>query len=182
VSVNSLTSYLWPSPYPPQPGVEPNATPASGAQSSVTAPTPGQNSPETGTGNLFQQLTADIQAVLVQGQGTSATPTTSGTSTATPADQLAAEVQSIFSQMQTSQPGTQSSDQTQTTGQVQPHHHHHHHGGGAPAAASQASGSSSSSASNNVQTASQAFAADIMQALQAYDTTTPSTAASGLTA
>lgn len=226
MSINGLTSYVWPQPFPSQSGVgatanNPPVAPAgtSGTtQGNTAAPWSSQNSPESGTGNVFQQLAADIQAVLVEGQGATATPaaattgtstapstsvasTTGGTATSDPADQLAADLQSIFAQMQSSQPagdaGAQppAAGQAAAAGQGQPHHHHH--GGHAAAGASGGTGTGSISAATStssaapapgapansgIQSASQALAASVLQALQAYDSTTSSTLAPGLTA
>jgi len=139
--------------------------------------------------------------------GTSATGVspTGGTTAATPEQQLATDLQSLLAQLQSNQAGSGQSrqmattGQTDATGQTQPHHHHHHHhegggqegattvtvAGGATASsttAASASATSGTSASANDQTVSRAFAAEIVQALQAYGSTPPTTNGSGLTA
>jgi hypothetical protein len=226
VSVNSLTSYVWPQPFASRSGAgatgdtsfTPSVDNSGAAQSNSAAPWFSQVSTATGSVSPFQQLAADVQAVLAESQqstaaspaagttgaGTAststATSTTGGTSVTDPAQRLAAEVQSIFAQMQGngsgSNPGAQdatSSGQTDPTTQVEPHHHHHrHHGGGEPLAGGPAAVGGSTlnssvastpgtSATNTVASASKAFAADIVQALQAYAGTAASTATSGVT-
>jgi hypothetical protein len=190
----------------------PPSTTNSATQTGSIAPATSQSTPGTGTSsqgpaNLFQQLSSDIQAILVQGQSSTASPTaatsstastapatsaTSGTTSGNPAQAVATDLQSLFAMFQNNQPGTTSSAQPGEAGQVQPHHHHHHHGGGAPPIASSSDSSattaSSSTAatgtapSSSVQGASQSFAADIMQVLQAYSGKGSPTMVFGMTA
>jgi hypothetical protein len=214
MSISALASTPWSPPTP-------SSTDA-GAASAINWPSPqwttgsitqGTNDlVQSGTAsasNPFQQLSGDIQALLVQaqsGSGTTtapttatATPTTLTPTTLTPTQQLAADVQTILSELQGSgssgatatQAGT---PQASAAGQAQPHHHHHHHESGAdttsataatgtatstgttPAAPSSSSASSADAAVSNV------FAADIVQALQSYGSTSSSASSIGLTA
>jgi hypothetical protein len=226
MSINSSSPYVWPQPFQWQSDVgatggntaAPAAETGTTTQGNSNTPSSGQTTPRTGTSTLFQQLAADIQAVLVQGQGTSTTPTSSTTGTSTedttvpaslggettatdPADQLATDIQSIYSQIQANQADTETTTQTAATGQLDPTtqaqpHHHHHHGGDAQSSETSAVGtagtssttaSTSTAASGNsvpsgIQTASQALAADILQALQSYGSSSSSTETPGVTA
>jgi hypothetical protein len=229
MSINSSSPYVWPQPFqwPSNVGAtgDSPATPAAHTgtttQGNANTPSSGQTTPGTGTSTLFQQLVADIQAVLVEGQGTSTSPANSTTGTSTsdttvpaslggettatdPADQLATDIQSIYSQIQANQANAETTTQTMTTGQLDPTsqaqtHHHHHHGGGAQASetssvgTSATTGTSSTTAStstadsgnsvpSSIQTASQALAADILQALQSYGSSSSSTETPGVTA
>jgi hypothetical protein len=211
MSISALASTPWSPPTP-------SSTDA-GAASAINWPSPqwttgsitqGTNDlVQSGTAsasNPFQQLSGDIQALLVQaqsgsGSGTTTAPTTATATptTLTPTQQLAADVQTILSELQGSgssgatatQAGT---PQASAAGQAQPHHHHHHHESGAdttsataatgtatstgttPAAPSSSSASSADAAVSNV------FAADIVQALQSYGSTSSSASSIGLTA
>ncbi len=169
----------------------------------------------TGAGNPFQQLSADIQAMLVQAQGGIALPAASTTGTATsteasagaangsgataavdPEQQLATDLQSLLAQAQGTDASSGQNGQTAGTGQVQPHHHHHHQGGSqeatkatpgaggttAVSATTASSAATASGASGSDQMVSHALAADIMQALQAYGSTTPAATGPALTA
>jgi hypothetical protein len=107
--------------------------PQSSAQTSLfaTSLAGSTSSSSTGTTNLFQQLTSDLQAFLVQLQGgASSTPTSS---TTTPTNVSTNPSESVDSDGD-SDGSTASS---QGAGQVHGHHHHHHHfdsqetGGGA---------------------------------------------------
>ncbi len=161
-----------------------------------------------GIANPFQQLASDVQALLVQAQGgtapTTATSATGTTTGAGPEQQVATDLQTLMAQLQAGHTGSDPNAQAGTTGQTgatsqaQPHHHHHHHGGGTGAgmdAATQIGATSASSAttasaatsagtaaSASDQTTSRAFAADILQALQAYGSKASGAAVPGLTA
>lgn len=172
--IGSLASYLWTSPFlsPPGGGAATGTDPAPSSAffNSIQAGlgTSGSNRDASGTATPFQQLAADIQAVLVEGQGAAATSTTStagtssgsgttatstagGTTSNDPAQQLAAAMQAIYAQMQGSQSGSDPSmqasatNQTDATSEIQPHHHHHHHGGGTSAGASETGETTASS-------------------------------------
>jgi hypothetical protein len=120
------------------------------------------------------------------------------TAAADPEQQLATDLQSLLAQFQSTDAGSGQNGQTAGTGQVQPHHHHHHQGGGheattaasgiggattaSPTTASSAATSSGTAASGSDQMLSNTLAADIMQALQAYGSTTPAAIGPALTA
>jgi hypothetical protein len=125
---------------------------------------------------VFQQLASDIQAMLVQAQ--------SGTSTAAPSteQQLGADVQALVARLQDNQTGNGQTTQSATATQAQPHHHHHHHHEAGSATSASASSTSTGSESSTDQTVSQAMAADIAQALQAYGSSPPTSTAAVLTA
>jgi hypothetical protein len=184
--------------------------PSSTAGSTSTAS--GSGTSTVGLANPFQQLASDVQAMLVEAQGgttsTSTATAASATGTATgasPEQQVANDLQTLLAQLQSGQPGSDPNAQSVTTGQAgaagqaQPHHHHHHHGGGAGvdtatgAAGTTASSTASSTtaatttssgtpSSGSDQTVSRAFAADILQALQAYGSNASGATVPGLTA
>jgi hypothetical protein len=164
------------------------------AASNMSCGTNGTQGAQTGTtaaaSNPFQNLASDIQAMLIQAQGSATTPATaaaSGTSTAgsttgsTLEQQLATDLQSMMNDLQgTTSPNAQTAA-TQTananpadpTGEAQPHHHHHHGGGdeasGATAVASTSSGTTTAAATSaDDEATAQIFSADITQALAAY--------------
>ncbi len=81
----------------------------------------------------FQQLAADVQEILSQGQN--ATATTSANATTTdPTQQLATDLQSIYAQLQATQsegnPGTSGLRPGAQADGTAPHHHHHDDAGG----------------------------------------------------
>lgn len=200
MSISNVSSYLWPPP-PPQPGV---TAPTTDGGSSTQSSASGSANAQGTWASDFQQLAADIQAVLVQGQGaantsattaasttaaasTAAAGTASGTSSADPARQLATDLQTIASQLQASNGQSSPTGGPGAAGQGEPHHHHHHHhhGGGSEAASSatsSGSSSSGSSASNDIQNVATTLAADIMQALRSYGSSATSTTTPGLVA
>jgi hypothetical protein len=165
----------------------------------------GSGSAAAGTSTLFQQLAADAQAVLLRGSGAAVQPaaatgsgvTGSATSTgATPEQQVATDLQSFFTQLQSMQagsdPSAQSATETQTasTDQPQPHHHHHRHQSDGSSADANSSGGTSASSSasasqsstpNGDQSLTEAFAASIGQALQAYSSQGAATTTISLT-
>jgi hypothetical protein len=164
----------------------------------------GSGSAASGTSTLFQQLAADAQAVLLQGSGAAVQPaaatgsgvTGSATITgATPEQQVATDLQSFFTQLQSMQAGSDASaqsatgTQTASTDQPQPHHHHHHQSDGSSAdangnggtSASSSASASQSSTPNGDQSLSEAFAVSIGQALQAYSSQGAATATISLT-
>ncbi len=125
---------------------------------------------------------------------TAVSATSGGTAAVTPEQKLATDLQTLLSDLQpATTPATQTANASATdaTGQTEHHHHHHHHGGGgnASAATDVASTSTTSgttaattgSTTSGDQTASQIFAADIAQALQAYGGVSPATTTSVLT-
>ncbi len=205
MSVGSISSNTWTSPYAPRSVLgsacgdfAPPATEAGNTASATSISS-------TGTTNPFQQLAADIQAMLVQAQSgtaapaastaaTSAATATGGTTAVSPEQQLATDVQAMLAQLQSGQAGNGTTAQTATAGQegvgeVHPHHHHHHHEGGSlpggdatSSTVASTSTSSGTSMSSSDQAVSQAFAADIAQALQAYASLPSTTAVPGLTA
>jgi len=169
VSISSLQSNNWFPPYPPQ-----------SYQANLAAPLTG-SIPQTSTSsttqsNPFQQLAADVQAVLAQGQSATTGPATD------PTQQLATDLQSIYAQLQTTQQGGDPGVQTPTTGQAnatEPPHRHHH-----AADATSSSGTTSTSptaASGNTPNVSQTLTADMMRALQAYASSSSATSSIGLT-
>ncbi len=191
MSIGSIASTIWTqttqlSSYPGDALTTASSAPGTQGGSAVAG--------QTGSGNPFQQLASDIQAMLVQAQGgtgtaAAATTATTGTTASDPEQQLATDLQTLMNQLQGSQSGTSqtaSAEQTGATGQAHGHHHRHHEDTDTDAsAATQASATtppSGSTASANTQAVSQTLAADIVQALSAYgDAGTPS-AGSGLTA
>jgi hypothetical protein len=140
---------------------------------------------------MFQQLAADIQAVLVQGQAYSATPATGSTTTSggaagtntaegttatNPAQQLASDLQSIYAQLQgnatNGDPSTQEASNAQATpnGQTQPHQHHHHHhmsSGASTTSASDTSATATSSTSSSGNASASDTVQGVSQALSA---------------
>ena len=105
-----------------------------------------------------------------------------------PEQQLATDLQSIMNQLQGTQTGstqTASAEQTGATGPAHGHHHHHLDTDTDASAATEASATTTpatTTAAANNQTVSQTFAADIMQALQAYGDTGSTVTATALTA
>jgi hypothetical protein len=210
VSIESIASNVWTRPYQPQSGVGGSSNvdpPPSSSTAGSNSTTSGTGAPVVASANPFQQLASDIQALLVQAQGgatstDTAASTTGAATSVSPEQQVGTDLQTLLAQLQSGQPGsdpnapTATTGQTGATGQAQPHHHHHGGGPGAGMdAASQAGATTPSSAttaatstssgtalSSSDQTASRAFAADILQALQAYGSNTSSTTVPGLTA
>jgi hypothetical protein len=211
MSVGSVQTNPWTASMAAQSGTAQSGPSRAGGKWSA-APTPPPDAtgpaPASTSTNPFQSLASDIQAMLIQAQGTTSTGTATGapatTATTTPEQGLAADLQNLMNAFQSgqspAQTGTTSSAQTASANpadapnQAEPHHHHHHHhGGGAGDAGSitaaaaptppPASGpvtSGSGMVAN--QAVSQAFAADIVQAIQAYGTGASASAASALTA
>jgi len=174
VSISSVQSSNWIPPYLPQPSQTNLAAPLTGS-------IPQNSASSTTQTNPFQQLAADVQAVLVQGQTASSATAASPTAT-DPTQQLATDLQSIFAQLQATQSGGDSSAQTPTTGQAsptEPSHHHHHEADGTSSSGT-ASGSPTA-ASGNLPNVAQALTAQMMRALQAYASSSSSTASIGLT-
>lgn len=173
MSISSLQSYSWIPPYLTQS--------ASGAsQSSLSAPiaggTPQTNGSSTTQSNPFQQLAADVQAVLVQGQSATATTSASSTPSAS-AQQLATDLQSVYAQLQATQSGGDPGAQTQSAGQANATERHHHHNQDSSATTS----TSSAAAPGNMPNVSQALTADMMRALQAYASSSSATSLTALT-
>ena len=112
----------------------------------------------------------------------------SATTAPDPEQQLATDLQSIMNQLQGTQTGstqTASAEQTGATGPAHGHHHHHLDTDTDASAATEASATTTpatTTAAANNQTVSQTFAADIMQALQAYGDTGSTVTATALTA
>ncbi|WP_428484277.1 hypothetical protein [Rhodopila sp.] len=101
-----------------------SANPLAADLSSLTTsvqPGSGGSSSATGTAALFQQLTSDLQAFLVQMQGSGGLTSspTAAQGSATPASASATDPTSGSSTTSTS-----------SASQTQPHHHHHHEIGG----------------------------------------------------
>lgn len=95
----------------------------------------------------------------------------------------ASDPQSIMNQSQGTQ--TASTEQTGATGHAHGHHHHHENtdtDASTATEASAATGSSGATSSASNQTVSQALAADIVQALQAYGDTGATVSLPALTA
>jgi hypothetical protein len=214
VSIGGVTTNPWNDPYPALASsgaaasdlftvavvsdsvVQPSAAGPSAGGTSVfptqsitgTQPTPG--------GDLFQQLTSELQAVLLQNQIADAQPvgpgaaagiaTTPHGATASSAEQAAINAQAFLTQPQAGQSGggvnfqQSATIQAPATGAVasgdepQTHHRHHHSGGSSSGGGNPGEISVSSAASSgNVASASdrngaQAFAADIARVQQAY--------------
>ena len=164
------------------------------AWSAMSCDATGTSSSQGGTAaasNPFQNLASDIQAMLIQAQGSTTTPDAASgagaagsTTGVTLEQQLATDLQSMMNDLQgaTTQTSTTQTSTTQTananpadsTGQAQPHHHHHHHGDGGGDEASGATAVAGNSTSPGTATSAddeataQIFAADITQALAAY--------------
>ncbi|MGA3003433.1 MAG: hypothetical protein ABSE20_17100 [Acetobacteraceae bacterium] len=179
MSISSLQSSNWIPPYIPQSA---NGSSQNSPTAQFAGSIPQTNGSSATQANPFQQLAANVQAVLVQGQ--SATATTAASSTTTdPAQQLATDLQTIYAQLQATQSGGDAGGQTPPTGQenatepAQPHHHHHHE----PSATASTTSPSPAAASGNTPNVSQALAADMMRALQAYASSSSATTLPGLT-
>jgi len=160
------------------------ASSGSAATGSTTAITTGDSIANTGTvaaasnlGAFLQAFSADLQAMLVE------TANAAGTTGAT--------------QPTTGATGTQASSTSQIDPnqpqEAVPHHHHHHHadgdeGGSMQTAANQLVGNIGQSlqngtlTSNGISNTASIFAADVMQALQSYGTTTPTASGPALLA
>lgn len=229
MSIGSIASNSWIPPFRQQPGAAgtwstaPPTPPDTSVPQPTIAPWPSQSASGTGAQvtpptSPFQQLSTDIQAILLQAQGASSTQTASATTAAsttggttaaaTPEQQLATDVQTLLAQLQDGQSGSATSGQTASASQTgattaaQPHHHHHHHhaasgeeggdavgaaGGTTPTTATSANtppdaSTSASAAPSSDRTVTQAFAANIMQALQVYGGTSSTGTGSGLMA
>ena len=161
----------------------------------------GSNSASTTPANPLRTLASDIQAMLIQAQGTAAAAdsqtgtaaaqTSGGATAASPEQTLATDLRSLLSDLQsgaTANARTANANPADAAGRTEHHRHHHRHedGGGASAATAVASSStaagtttaSAGSAAGFDQAVSRVFAADIAQALRAYGgasaaTTTP---------
>jgi hypothetical protein len=172
VSMSGITSNTWNMPYALQAGLGAAAgdlsafggalqssLPQSGTNTSVPYPTmSGTGMLSAGSSDLFQQLAAGVQAILLQNQtgtgssqsaapsGSDAATSTSGATPLSPEQQLATVLQAFFAQVPGSQsaidpsgqlPGTTQSatnSQADATSQSQPHSHYHHHSGGSSSA------------------------------------------------
>jgi hypothetical protein len=167
-----------------------SVAPRSGSTTAWNAASNMSCDPQSGTtaaaSNPFQNLASDLQAMLIQAQGSatttataSATSAAGGTTGTTLEQQLATDLQSMMNDLQgtaststqTAATQTASANPADPTGQAQPHHHHHHHGGGdeasgATAVASTPPGTTATSADDEA--TAQIFAGDITQALAAY--------------
>jgi hypothetical protein len=212
MSVGSIAANTWTPPFPPRSTVGSACGGFSPPLSDASASTSGTGTSISSSTDPFQQLASDIQAMLLQAQsGTvtqaastvgSATTGASGIGSTTPANpeqQLATDAQSMLAQLQSDQAGSGTTAQTATAGQAgpgeaRPHHHHHHHQNNSQSGGDTVSGTTASSttaasaaatsgtSSNRDQAVSQAFATEIMQALQAYGSAPSTTAVPGLTA
>lgn len=141
-----------------------------------------------GAASLFQRLSGDIQAMLVQAGG--AAPAASA-NTQSPEQDLASTFQSLITQLQEGAMGqpsvtstgtsqTASADPTAAPDGGRPHHHHHHHSdGGGPASATASSATALNLSGTSAQTpagspvgsdqsASTAIASEIIRAFQGY--------------
>jgi hypothetical protein len=174
VSISSLQTNNWIPPYFPQSSQTNLAAPLSGGSAQTNASSPTQSNP-------FQQLAADVHAVLAQGQSATTTPA-AGSTTTDPTQQLATDLQSIYAQLQATQaggdPGTPASATGRANGTEPPHHHHH------TADTISSSGSTSTSptaASGNQPNVAQALTADMMRALKAYASSSSASSSIGLT-
>ena len=199
VSISSSSVSPWTPPAPSRPsggikwGAEPGGTDPASPFPSASDARGGSPSTASGTGGTtpFQQLSTDIQSMLVQAQGDPAqTATAGGNAAATePAQTRASDIQARLPQSQGGQAAGDAAEQPGSAGQTQAHHahHHHHHSpgdasrhapGGASGGVLAPSGSvfdgPSGSAPSAAHLASKALAADIIQALQAYGRTAQS--------
>ena len=162
MSISSLQSNNWFPPYLPQ-----------SPQTNLAAPVAGSN-PQTSVSsttqaNPFQQLAADVKAVLAQGQSATTTTATD------PTQQLATDLQSIYAQLQATQTGGDPGAQTRANATEPPHHHHHE---ADTTASSGTTSTSPAAASGNI---SQALTADMMRALKAYASSSSAASSIGLT-
>lgn len=158
MSVGNITSNTWTPPLPPQPIPGTAGDPFSPASSTV-ASTPGSASPTAGPTNPFQQLASDIQAMLLQVQGgTAAQPAASVGSVTTAPTAIGGTIASNPEQQVVS-------DVQAMLAQLQ---------------------NGQTSSGTTMQTAteavSQAFASNMMQALQAYGGMPAGAVSPGLTA
>jgi hypothetical protein len=153
------------------------ATGSSAATAASSSSDIGNTGSLAATGNMssfMQAFSADLQSMLTQlGNGTSSSATSSATDASS---------------------GSSSIDQTGTAQAqgAEHHHHHHHHAGGAgddgspQNAANQLVGEIGQSlqggtlSTSQVNQSASTFAADVMQALQSYGTTTPSASGSSI--
>jgi hypothetical protein len=165
--ISSLQSCNWIPPFVSQSNGDKSPLPSVAAQGNA-APA-GTSTTKT---NPFQQLAADVQAILVQGQNAT---TSGGSATASdPTQQLATDLKSIYAQLQGTQAdGDPAAKAGQPNATEQGHHHSHHHDAGGSTSAS-----SAATSSDNIRSVSNALAADIMHALQAYASSTSSSSSS----
>jgi hypothetical protein len=134
--------------------------------------------------NPFQQLASDIQAMLIQAQGSTtaqtaatATPTTASGATADSTGQnLATNLQTLMNDLQsggTPNAQTASTNPADPVNQTGHHHHHHHHeddgnASGATAVAGSSPPAGATATTSDDHAVSQLFAADIAQAIRSY--------------
>jgi hypothetical protein len=140
--------------------------------------------------SFLQAFSADLQAMLTQMRSAaSSTATSPATAATTPATTTASGTTAAASTSATTASTTNPTSQTASTQpQDEAHHHHHHHSGGGgdssmQAAADQMIGAIGQSLQNGTQTAStvsnsaSSFAADLIQAMQAYGSNAPTSSA-----
>jgi hypothetical protein len=230
LSISGITSNTWNMPYALRasfwatagdfssaPSAFGGTTQSSLLQSGTNTNVPYQTMSSTGTlstgsSDLFQQLAADVQAILLQNQtgASSQSGSTSGSGAATPASgampvspeqQLATDLQAFFSQVPVSESGIDASgqlsgstqpainSQVDATSQSQPRSHHHLHARGSPSvpttsgdAAQPSSTDPSTSSGSDSQSTAQVFATDILQVLRAYRSQTTAATTTSLIA
>jgi hypothetical protein len=187
VSISTVASHAWTTPVTSQTSINAASNPFPTQPPGVGAAASGQTgsgagTAATGSSNAFRQLSADIQALLVQAQGGAGNATAT---TTPPGQKLATDLQSLLSQLQSGQAAGSASAQP-ATGQAQGHSRHHRHDDGASAGVNTAAATTGSSlvtsesgtsAARSERTVSQAFAADILQAFRAYAGTASATGA-----
>ena len=195
---NSISSQSRPkAPWSAAPSLAPGATGSMQGSFGPAAPA-GTGSGQAGTSattaakspNPLQSIAPATQAMLIQAQSTSAPGAGSGAATLTPDQKLAADLNTLLSDLQSATtptaqaPATQtaSTDPTSAPGQANRHHHHHHDADdNASGASAVASASSTTAPTGSSQPMSQLFAAGIAQVLKAYSGGSASTTTPGLT-
>jgi len=144
---------------------------------------PGTIAANTSFASFLQAFSADIQTMLAQmgsAASDSATTTAAATATATGSPTTTTTTATASSSGATSQTAS-----TQPQDGVAPHHHHHHSDGdqddSMQTAANQLLGSIGQSlqggslSASGISNSASIFASDVMQAMQAYGSTTPTT-------
>jgi len=200
MSISSLHSNHaanhWARPAAPRPDNHPRWSTASkggsgspvqaGAGSPAAAPS-ALDSASAASTNPLRNLASDIQAMLIQAQGTAAaahkptTPAAGGGPSATgPEQKLATDIQTLLSDLQiaaTPNPRTANANPADTAGRPERHHHHHHERGiEATGASAVASSNGANPLNNGNHAVSRIFAAEIAHALKAYGRATGITA------
>jgi hypothetical protein len=134
----------------------------------------------SGPASSFQALASDIQAMLIQAQGSATAGGAASSASAdavTPEQKLAADLRTMMSNLQGSgSPNARSASTDPTSvdpGGASGHHHHHHHlhdeaRGSTAVADATGTGQTGTGQTGNVKAVSRILAANITQALSAY--------------